>query len=95
MVGKKLDLICTTQAVMDTELHMCHVATLLIRNFPWLVTSQKVGTQLFGRPIQDTLGLNNSDLPAAAAGRFSGSLDGMRTGFSKRCQNVGTVDLIE
>lgn len=73
--GNKTKLVFLKQDRLDTELHIRHGSSLLLRNLVWLVTERYVTTPLLGRPILEALGINTRELLAAAADRFSGSVD--------------------
>lgn len=92
--GKKAELVCKKEAVIDTELHIRHGSSLLLRNVAWLVTNQQVETPLLGRPIQEALGLNTRELLEAAADRFAGGFDAERMLASLTKQGDGRVSRI-
>lgn len=50
---KRVELVCKIEAVIDTELHIRHGSSLLLRNVSWLITDQHVETPLLGRPIEE------------------------------------------
>lgn len=73
--GKSARISCTRRAVMDTELHIRHGKTLVLKNLKWMVTDQQVDEPLLGRPVLEALGLNTSDILAAAADKQHGIFD--------------------
>jgi len=46
-----------------------------LRGVRWLVTEQAVGDPLLGRPVLEVLGLNTRNILAAAAEKYSGTVD--------------------
>ncbi len=65
----------THTATLDVELHARQGTTLILRNLKWLVTEQRVLESLLGRPMLDVLGLNSSDILAAASDKYGGEVD--------------------
>lgn len=76
--GQRSKIIFNKTAYIYTDVHIRHGSTLMIRNLKWLVTEQLVATPLLGLLVLDALDLNPRDLLAAAADRFSGSIDAER-----------------
>ncbi|CAN8061403.1 unnamed protein product [Agarophyton chilense] len=66
---------CTHAATIDTELHIRHGSTLVLRNLRWLVTPQIVDEPLLSRRLLEALGFDCQKVMQAAADRFGGSVD--------------------
>lgn len=60
-------LVCTKLAAVDTELHIPHGRTLLVRSLRWIVTTQHIVELLFGRSILKALVLDSRKILSAAA----------------------------
>ena len=66
---------CDREIEVNTELHIRHGKSLMIRNLRWFVAVDNVEEPLLGRPIQEALGFNAKDILAAACDRFSGTVN--------------------
>lgn len=79
---------------MDTELHIRHGPSMILRNVAWLITNKQVETPLLCRPIKEAVGLNTRRLLAAAADRFAGGFDAEKKLASLTKQGDGRVSRI-
>lgn len=66
---------CVKKIIFDTEPHIRHGTSLMLRIVIWYVTKESVSESLLGSPVLEALGLNTADILAAAAERYNGSLD--------------------
>lgn len=73
--GQDAQIVCDRAVSVNTELHIRHGSSLMLRNLRWLLTPQKLAEPLLGRPLLEALGLNTRDLLAAAATRLAGTVD--------------------
>jgi len=73
--GNKAEILCRRVATIDTELHIRHGTALMLRNLRWNITDQRVGEPLLGGPMLEALGLNTRNILAAAAAKYSGTVD--------------------
>lgn len=61
---------CNRAVTLETQLHVCHGSTLVLRGPRWLVTSKLAGDPLLGRPLLKALGLDcHKVLGVATTGR--------------------------
>lgn len=61
---------CDKEVTFDTELHVRHGNSLMIRNLKWLVSVENVNETLLGRLIQEALGLEIKEVLKAACDRY-------------------------
>lgn len=73
--GKQAEIKSRRVANIDTSLHIRHGTSLTLRNLQWTITDQTVGEPLLGGPVLEALGLNSREMLAAAAHKYSGSVD--------------------
>lgn len=73
--GAKVQVTCDRAAVVDTEVHIRPGTSLKLRKLRWLVRKQYLRGPLLAHPIMEALGLITNQVLAAAAVRYSGSVD--------------------
>ena len=72
LAASNLFVTCDREISINTELHIRHGKSLMIRNLRWFVAVDTVDEPLLGRPIQEALGFNAKEILEAACDRFSG-----------------------
>lgn len=89
--GSKTIITCDRAVTIDTQLHIRHGSALIIRGLRWLVTLQKLGEPLLGRPLLEFLGLDCQKVISAAADRYSGEMDASTLIANQHEVNKGSI----
>lgn len=59
---------------IDTQLHIRHSSALIFQSLRWLITSQKLGESLLGRPVLEAIGLDCHEVLAIYVDRHGGAV---------------------